>query len=136
MSFGLSFGVLAALVTGWFFLTCLHGRLPSQQAQAFFLGKGALSAPIGVAPASVAAQTVALLDVGMDDAASDGGVRELGDRGQARGWSNSVAESSERKPDPAANPFLDYTPIRVARRSMTHRHHGQKHHQKVVHHHH
>jgi hypothetical protein len=133
MSFGLSFGILVAMVTGWFFLTCLHGRLPSQEVQALFAGKAISSAPIGVAPAAVAALTVALLDVGTDDAAADGGVQ---DRVQVDRWSDSVADSSERKPDPAANPFLDYTPIRVAHRGATHRHHGSKRHQKIVHHHH
>jgi hypothetical protein len=125
-SFGLPFGIVSAIATTWFFLSCLHGHLPSQDAQAIFSGKEISARSISAPVASAATQSVALLGSDDDVDAVDSGIQD-------RGWSAPVAESSERKPDPAANPFLDSTPIHVAHRTPR-RQQRAKHHQKIVHH--
>lgn len=128
MRLGLPFGVLSAMVTTWFVVTCLHGHLPSQDAQAIFSGKQLSVASISAPAVSAATQSVALLNTDDVDAV-DSGVAN-------HGWSEAVSlDSAERKADPAANPFLDSTPIRVAHRAGAHIHHRNKHHQKVFHHH-
>jgi hypothetical protein len=130
MGLGLPFGIVSALFTTWFVITCLHGRLPSDDAQAIFSGKNISVGSISAPAVSAATQSVALLNTDDDVDAVDSGVAD-------HGWSEAVSsDSSERKPDPAANPFLDSTPIRVAHRAGVHIHHRNKHHQKVFHHHH
>ncbi len=115
MSFGLPSGIVAALVTTWFFMTALHGHLAGM--------------PIGATVGSAAAQSVALLDDDTDfDLSGSSGAVD-------RAWAEPIADSSQRRADPARDPFLDSTPIHLARRTP-HRHARAKHHQKILHHHH